>query len=117
MKVPVLREMGERLRSLDVIWDYLKNEHTVNLKEIIAAFRRLDFQNNFESFEWTGTIDAGVELSIENKLRTGIPSKRMIVRSNIAEITDGASAWTNEFVTLKNHHATDTATLTVVFFK
>ncbi len=117
MKVPVLKELGARLPSLQDVWDYLKIDHTTNLKEIVTAFRKLDFQNNFESFEWTGEIPAGVELSIENRLRDAIPSKRIIVRSNISEITDGAAAWTREFVTLKNNHGTDTATLTVVFLK
>ncbi len=117
MKVPSLRELGQRLKSLDAIWDYLQQDLSANLKEIVAAFRKLDFQNNFESFEWTGTIEAGVELSIENRLRDAVPSKRIIVRSNISEITDGAAAWNRQFVTLRNNHATDTATLTVVFLK
>lgn len=117
MKIPSLRELGERLKSLDAIWNYLQTDHSTNLRELVAALRKMDFQNNFESFEWTGTIASGVELSIENRLRGVIPSKRIIVRSNISEITDGAAEWTKEFVTLKNNHATDTATLTVVFLK
>lgn len=113
----MLKELGARLPSVEAVWEYLKVDHTRNLKELVTGLRSLDFQNNFESFEWTGDIPAGVELSIENKLRGVIPSKRIIVRSNIAEISDGATAWTTNHVTLKNSHATDTATLTVVFLK
>lgn len=116
MKIPDFKDFGERLPTLENVLQYLKVEHTLNLRELITGLKKLDFQFNFESFEVTVTIPAGEELAIENKLRNAIPSKRLIVRSNVADITDGDVEWSKQFVTLKNNSGTD-ATLTVVFLR
>ena len=116
MKIADFREFGERIPTLEQVISYLKSEHSLNLKILITAFRRLSFDDNFESFEVTVTIPAGAEIGIENKIRNAIPSKRIIVRSNISDITDGATAWNLSHVYLRNNAGTD-ATLTVIFFK
>lgn len=116
MKIPDFKEFGNRLPTVESVLDYLKIEHTLNLRELINGLKRLDFLNNFESFEVTVTIPAGAELGIENKLRNAIPSKRIIVRSNVSDITDGSNEWTRQYVFLKNNSASE-ATLTVVFLK
>jgi len=116
MKIPDFKEFGNRLPTMESVLDYLKIEHSLNLRELITGLKNLDFQNNFQSFEVTVTIPATTEIAIENKLRNAIPSKRLIVRSNVAEITDGAAEWTRQFVSLKNTSATP-ATVTVIFLK
>jgi len=116
MKFPGFKEFDSRIPSLTQIFDYLRIEHTANLKELVTGLNRLTLDENFLSFTVSVEIPAGQETAIENKLRGSIPSHRIITRSNVAEIVDGATAWTKEFVYLKNLGATN-AQVTVIFLK
>lgn len=88
------------------------------LKDLEVGLKKLDFENNFSSFEVTVTIPATSELKIENTLRTGkIPSKRLIVRqTGGGAIIDGTSAWTKDALYLYNTGASP-ATVTVIFLE
>lgn len=86
------------------------------LSELGTGLRRLDFINNFESFEVSTTIAANTEAEIRNQL-TNAPSYVIINSSGNALVTKGDTAWTSNFVYLKNHDATNSATVTAIFFK
>lgn len=116
MKIPDFKYFSGS-KTVEAIAQYLSTEHTLNLRDLITALKKLDFSTNFDSFEVTVSIEPSEELFIENKLRSGVvPSKRIIVRSNSYEITDGDTAWDKNFVTLKNNGAL-AASVTVVFLK
>lgn len=121
MKIPALIEFVQQANiSLEVLARYLNIDLNRNLREIVNTLKNLAFEDNFESFTFTGTILPNSELAIRNQFRGGIiPTKRLIVRGDSYSlyVVDGDSGWTQKFVSLKNTHATQSATLTVVFFK
>jgi hypothetical protein len=87
------------------------------LKDLESALRRLDFQNNFGSFEVTVTIPATTELRIPNQMAPVVPSRRIVVRqSGGGAITDGTSTWDREAVYLYNTGASST-TIKVIFIE
>lgn len=87
------------------------------MAELSVGLNKLDFINNFESFEAIVTIPPVTVLRIRNEL-TFIPSKRIIARQDAdASISDSATKWSKDFVYLENHHATNTVNLTVIFLR
>ncbi len=116
MRLPSLRTFSVARATLEQVVHYLVNEHSSNLSDILNSLRRISFTDNFDSFRVTVTIAAGAELGIENKLRGTIPTDRIIVRSTGHEIVDGDSAWTTDYVYLKNQGAS-AVTATVVFLR
>ena len=96
--------------SIDSIRD-IKNL----IRELSVGLTKLAFLDNFESFEWSGTIDATSTVTIRNKLKN-VPTKRIIVKQSAgALISDSSTTWTTNFVYLQNHSATP-VTVTVIFF-
>lgn len=89
------------------------------LGELRIGMRRLSFAENFYSFEWTGTIAAATEVSIQNLFRDGtIPSKWVVTDVQGSNtVVRGDTAWDGKRLYLKNVSATDDSTLTVSFFK
>lgn len=114
MKLASLREFIGG--SLSEVVNYLTSDHNANLKELRTVLGRLSLIDNFESFEVSVVIPATSEVGIENKLRGQIPSKRIIVRGDSNDVVDGATAWTKEFVYMRNLGAS-AATVTIVFLK
>lgn len=102
--------------SLSEVVRYLTSENNSNLKELRTVLGNLSLNDNFSSFEVSVVIPATSEVGIENKLRGQIPSKRIIVRSDSADVVDGATAWDKNFVYMRNLGAT-AATVTIVFLK
>ena len=86
------------------------------IKELTTGLSRLDFLNNFTSFEVEITIDANTEKSIRNEL-TSVPKYVIINTIGNALVTKGDTAWSSNFVYLKNHDSTNSATVKAVFFK
>lgn len=120
MKVPSFREFTLLETSIEAVRKYLGVEMAQNLRELATILNKLTFSDNFESFEITCTIVANTELAIRNELRGGtIPTKRLIVRGDAYSpyIVDGDTAWTAQFLYLKNTHATQDATATLLFLK
>jgi len=87
------------------------------IKELTNGLVKLNFGDNFDSFETTVTINASSVLAIRNELDV-IPTKKIIVRQDLeAVISDSTTAWTTDFVQLENHNSSNNVTLTVIFFK
>jgi len=87
------------------------------VRELIVGLNKLDFGNNFESFEKEVTIPPSTVLQIRNEL-SFVPSKRLIVRQDVeAAISDSVTDWTSDFVFLENHDASNTVILTVIFMR
>ena len=96
--------------------DFLKLKLNQSLETLSILLQRLDFKNNFETFEYNGSIANGTEMGITHNLRT-IPTQRIIVKqTGDGRIIDGDAAWTSSKVYLKNVGSA-TTTVTVLFFK
>jgi len=92
-------------------------EFSLLVKELATGLRDLTFGDNFNSFEWNGTITANTEEKIRNTL-TITPSKYIIVHQvGNALITAGATEWDGNFVYLKNNDATNSATIKIIFMR
>ena len=99
--------------------EYLRNSFTSVLRNLQTGLSQLDFLENFKSFQVENlALASGVEVSTENRLGSGeIPRTRLIVKQDGGgAIIDGDTAWTNDFVYLKNTGAT-AATATIIFFR
>lgn len=88
------------------------------IKELGVVLKDISFEDNFTSFtvsDWT--IPANTEDKIRNELPIR-PSKYLIVKqTGNALITAGSTAWDDDFLYMKNHSATDSATITIIFIK
>lgn len=101
------------------IVDYLVVDMPRWLKDLALGLTKLSFNDNFESFTVSVTINAGQELAIRNGLRTGnIPNQRIIVRGGPGSesVVDGLQSWNSDFVYLKNV-GLSAVTVTVVFLR
>lgn len=116
MKFLSFKKFESAGNTLERVLNFLKVDLEQNLTDLFTGLKRLNFTDNFESFEATVIIPPGQEVGIENKLRGGIPTGRLILRSNVAEIMDGDTLWSKQYVYLKNTGASE-ATVTVVFMK
>lgn len=105
--------------TLEDVVNYLAGELSGTLRGLRAGLQKLKFTENFECFEETLTIAAGAEAVIRNQFRDKAPTKWIAVRKNKAglSVCDGDTAWSNNYVYLKNTHATDPAIVTILFFK
>ena len=98
------------------IKDYLKNQLAASMKEMVWGLSKLNFIDNFDSFQAEATIASGSEASVRNKLGV-IPSGYLILRqSGDGVIIDGDTPWTNQLVYLKNTGGSD-AKVKVIFLR
>lgn len=87
------------------------------LKELGTGLSRLSFTENFESFETEATIAANTEAAIRNEL-SFIPSRMIIVKqTGNALVTAGDTVWNGNYLYIKNHDSTNSATVKIIFFK
>jgi hypothetical protein len=87
------------------------------IKELATGLRNLSFSDNFQSFEYNGIISANTEEKIRNQL-TFKPSKYIITHQvGNALVTAGDTEWDNNFVYIKNHDATNAATIKITFLR
>jgi len=115
MKFTSFKEFkGLDLQIQNVI-DYLSIDLRKILRDLQLGLTKMEFTDNFESFQTTVTIASGSEIAIRNELSI-VPTQRLIVAGNSNEVVDGDTAWNNDFVFLKNIGATE-ATVTVIFLK
>lgn len=105
--------------KIEDVSNYLSGELAGTLRGLRAGLQKLKFTENFECFEEELTIAAGAEAVVRNMFRDKPPTRWLAVRKNAAALSvcDGDTAWSTNYVYLKNTHATDTAILTVLFFK
>lgn len=105
--------------GIEDIVEYLRTDMKKVLRELQLGLTKLSLLDNFEGFSAEVTIAAGAELAIQNQFRNGkIPSQRIIVKggSGSQNIVDGDTAWSVDFVYLKNTGASS-ASATVIFLK
>jgi len=96
--------------------EYLANSLRADLLDLTDGLSRITLLDNLESFQYEGTITNGTEAEIRNPLSTP-PSGRFIIKhSGDISIVDGDTAWTTDFVYLKNSGSAP-ATVKVIFFK
>lgn len=87
------------------------------LRELGTGLTKLTFEENFQSFESEQTIAANTEVAIRNQLDS-VPTEMLITKqTGNALITAGDTAWTSNYVYVKNHDASNSATVKVRFFK
>lgn len=86
------------------------------IRELTTGLRRLTFDDNMESFSTELEIAANTEKEVRNEL-TSVPSYVIINTSGNALVTKGDTADTTNFVYLKNHDSTNSATVKAVWFK
>lgn len=105
------------IRSLDDVKNYMNKEFSASLRELRAGLYKMRFDENFESFIETISIEAGQEVSIANRLDQ-VPAWWVLLRTNEAglSVCDGDAPWTRNAVFLKNTSA-NVAQVTVAFFK
>lgn len=91
--------------------------------ELSAGLKRLTFVENFDSFAVDDITIAyqtatPADYKIRNQLDPIIPRYMMIVKqTGNALVTAGDTAWSSDFVYLKNHSTTIDAVVSVIFFK
>lgn len=94
---------------------YLSTDLASSLRDLRQGLKKLNFSDNFDGWVQELEIPATSEKKITNRLGS-IPNYRIILRSNSSTVVDGDTAWSKDFVYLKNTSAT-AATITVAFIK
>jgi len=105
-------------RGGDAIEDavqYLTVDLANSLRDLTTGLGRLKLLENFEGFEARVSFSGAGEVAIRHNLGF-VPSQRIIVRATAADVVDGDTAWSTEFVYLKKLGA-GAATATVVFLR
>lgn len=88
------------------------------VKELGVVLKDLSFDDNFNSFTITDqALPANTEVKLRNQAQFR-PTKYLILKQvGNALITAGDTAWDDDFIYIKNHSATNAATITITFFK
>lgn len=89
------------------------------LAQLQAGLDKLNFKDNFQGFEWSGTIVANSEIDIPNKTPGRLIPTGFIVTmaEGVNSIVKGSNEWTQNLVSLKNFDASTDATVTVFFYR
>jgi hypothetical protein len=88
------------------------------LRDLETVLRGLTPGDNFRGFYWEGTLHAGQEVEIRNKMREGtIPTHFLVCyHTPVPTITKGPTAWTKEFVYIRNATTTSDVETKVFFY-
>ena len=96
------------------------------LKELGTGLSRLDLTENFQSFEveleipdqsQTTLLESSGDFKIRNQLAF-IPSRMIIVKQvGNGLVTAGDTAWTSDFLYVRNNDSNETATTKIIFMK
>jgi len=87
------------------------------LTELATGLTRLDFIDNFRSFEIEVTIPANTEAKLRNRL-TKIPERYIIVKQvGNALVTAGTTPWDINFIYMQNHSAVNAVTVKLIFME
>jgi hypothetical protein len=97
------------------VLQYLEVFLANTLTDITTALQRLTFKDNFKSYTAQVTISAGQELPIQHNLGV-IPTGKLILKSTGYQVRDGDTAWTSDYIYLKNE-GSNAVTLTVVILR
>lgn len=102
--------------KVESILNYLGIDLAYNFKDLVTGLRRLSFSNNFETYIITVTVPSGgSDLPIRHPLNK-TPQGMLVIKNNgNYQVVDGTTAWTTNFVFLRNLGSSN-ATITVCFF-
>lgn len=84
-------------------------------KDLFTGLKRLNFEDNFESFTADVNIQAGETVTIENKLSSPVSKFLTVRQKGNGLLTDG-DVWTSERVSVKNNGAV-TVSATIIFMR
>jgi hypothetical protein len=104
--------------TVEDIDSFLTDELMATLRELRAAFNRINFEDNFNCFVTDVSISAASEVGVPNKIDT-IPRYWITVKKDQGGIyvCDGDTQSTLKTIYLKNTSATLSATVKIAFFK
>ena len=103
-------------RDLQGIINYVQGDLSSLFKDLFIGLTRLNFADNFDSFEVTVKLEVGVESKITNKLGKAIPSKFIVTRNEKTSVIIQGNTWTSEKVSVINKGPIDTKA-TIVFMR
>lgn len=87
---------------------WVMGELNAGFRDLFIGLRRLSFEDNFESFEYTGEIAATTEISVPNQF-SFIPSRYLILDTTGGAIVGrGPTAWDKDRLFIKNYSASAT---------
>lgn len=97
-----------------------KDDVGASLAEIGNVLEKgLTPEQNSIGFLWEGTITAGTEWQIRNKLRNGLVPNRMLLlgQSPLPTLAIGPTAWDGNYVYVRNTAMASAVTATIFFYK
>jgi len=97
------------------IIQYLEVFLNNTLTDVTTVLQRLTFKDNFRSYQTVVTIEAGQELPIQHNLGV-IPTGRLILKASGYQVRDGDTAWTSDYIYLKNE-GTNAVSLKIVILR
>ncbi len=119
MKLNSFKEFRQS-QGLDGVVPWLATELAGILRELRTGLPKITFLENFESFEVQDlAIPAASEVRIRNQSRSFVPSRWIVTRKNEGGIyvCEGDQEWNENYLYLKNVHATEAALITVLFLR
>ena len=87
---------------------WVMGELNAGIRDLFIGLRRLSFEDNFESFEFSGAIAATTEVAVTNKL-SFIPSRYIVLdTTGGAVVGRGPTAWNQDRLFISNYSTTAT---------
>jgi len=108
MKFKAIKRFADDTTDKAISW--ITTELNACLRELFIGLGKLTFEDNFLSYEWSGSIVAGAEQQITHNLRV-TPTRFLVVSAtNVNTIVFGPTAPTSEVFYVKNIASTSTFT-------
>lgn len=85
------------------------------LSKLMVILRNINFEDNFKTYKWIGTIPANTTKRIPHSLNK-IPKGKIIVKHVGGFVDDSTDTWTSSLVYLRNTDASNDAEITVHFY-
>ena len=95
---------------------FLQGDLASTLKDLFSGLTKLNFLDNFQSFEVVVKLQVGVQAPISNKLGSAVPTKFIVVRNSTTSVIVQGDVWNSERVSVINRGPLDT-TATIVFMR
>lgn len=86
-------------------------------RNLAVLLRDLTFGDNFKSFSYSGTLAANGETKIRNELKVRPNSYIIRYQEGNALITASTTDWTDDWIYMYNHDASNSATVKIIFWR
>ena len=103
-------------KDLAGIANYIQGDLSSLFKDLFVGLTKLNFSDNFDSFETTVKLEVGTEVKISNTLGKATPSKFIVTRNEKTSIITQGTAWNSQSVSVINKGPVDTKA-TIVFMR